>query len=211
MRKLNFLFCAIAFFLALALSGCMSMSSSPTPRFYMPVSLEKDQVAQKIEIPSGVIIAVGPIGIPEYLDRPQIVTKNDNGTMHFAQFDRWAEPLDSALNRLLIDDLAAMLPSANFQFFPCSFTIPLDYHVIADVVRLDIELNKDMVLEIQWSIIDSRSKKMILTKRSEMREAIAPHNYFGVSKALSSACAELSREIAGSLASITNQPRITKN
>jgi len=211
MKKSNFLRCALIFLFALALNGCVSMSSSPTPKFYMPVSLEKGQAVQKIDITPGVIIAVGPVGIPEYLDRPQIVTKNNNGTLHFAQFERWGEPLDSALNRMLIDNLAVMLPSANFQFFPCSFTIPLDYHVIADVVRLDSELNKDMVLDIQWSIIDSRSKKMILTKRSEIREAIDPHNYFGVSKALSAVCVTLSRQIAESLSSISNQSKVTKN
>ncbi len=207
MKKVNLSNWPAAVLFALVLNGCVSLSNSPTPRFYMPAALEKSQTAQKFDIASGVIIAVGPIGIPEYLDRPQIVTKNKNGTLNFAQFDRWGEPLDSGLARLVSDDLAVMLPAANFQLFPCNFAIPLDYQVVIDVIGLDSELDKDMAFTAQWSIIDAKSRKLLLTKRSEFSEPINPHNYFGLSKAVGTICAALSREIAENLSRIPKKPK----
>lgn len=203
MRKSNLLFCAAVILPILVLNGCLSVPGSPNPRFYMPVSASSEQALEKFEITPGVIVAVGPIGIPAYLDRPQMVTKNKDGTFNFAQFDRWLEPLDSGLARLINEDLTRLLPQASFQLFPCSFAIPLDYQVIVEVVKLDSELDKEMNFTAQWSIIEAKSRKLLLTKRSQFSQPINPHNYFGLSKALGSVCFSLSREIAQDLSGIS--------
>lgn len=205
MRKTGLLFYVAAVLFIFILSGCISVSNSPVPRFYMTSSIARDQVAEKLDITPGVIIAVGPITIPEYQDRPQIVTKNKNGTLVFAQFDRWGEPLDSGLARLITDGLAAMLPAASLQVFPCDFAIPLDYQVILDIVQLDSELDKNMLLAAQWTIIDAKNRRMLLTKRSWFTEPINPHDYFGLTKALGAACFSLSREIAEILAGLSKK------
>ncbi len=205
MRRIESLFYAAAVLIIFMLSGCVSVSSSPVPRFYMASSIVKDQAAEKLDISPGVIIAVGPITIPEYQDRPQIVTKNKNGTLVFAQFDRWGEPLDSGLARLITDGLAVTLPEASLQVFPCNFAIPVDYQVIVDVVQLDSELDKDMLLAAQWTIIDVKNKHMLFTKKSWFTEPINPHNYFGLTKALGGVCFSLSREIAENLAGLAKK------
>ncbi|MDD2679302.1 MAG: PqiC family protein [Candidatus Omnitrophica bacterium] len=208
MRKINFLSCAALVLFALILNGCVAVSGSPNPRFYMPAPISQQETVQAIDVPLGTIIAVGPIWIPGYLDRPQIVTRDKHGNFHFAQFDRWAEPLDSALARLINENLARLLPAASIQLFPCSFAIPLDYQVILEIVKLDSELDKDMNLTAQWSIINAKSRKLLLTKRSQFIQPINPHDYYGLTQALNTACAALSREIAGKLAEFANQPKI---
>jgi uncharacterized lipoprotein YmbA len=75
--------------LALALIGCMSVPNSPTPRFYMLQAVNENQVSKKTNIASDVVIGVGPVKIPEYQDRPQIVTQDKEEMLKFAQFDRW--------------------------------------------------------------------------------------------------------------------------
>ena len=202
--------CGLIFLFVLMLGGCVSVAESPNPRFYMPGPMSQGEAGQKIEIASGVIVAIGPIKIPEYQDRPQIVTKNKNGTFNFAQFDRWAEPLDSALARLINDNLVSLLPQASFQLFPCSFAIPLDYQVIVDVIQIDSQLDKELALTAQWSIIDAKNRKLLLTKRSQFTQAINPHDYFGLTRALSLACSALSRDIAENLANISKNPKPIK-
>lgn len=205
MREARFLLAAVLF--ALAFSGCVSVSESPSPRYYMPASLARGEEAPKFEIAPGMIIAVGPVKIPEYQDRPQIVTKNKSGTLDFAQFDRWAEPLDDALARMISDDLAIMLPGADFQLFPCSFSIPLDYQVIVDVLGIESELSGDLTLTAQWSVIDRKNKRMLMTKRSEFSRSVDPHNYSGLSRALGAVCAALSKEIAENLSTLSKSVR----
>lgn len=203
-------YAAVVLFIFISI-GCLSVPSTPNPRFYMLNSIGKEEAVEKFEIAPGRIIEIGPIEIPKYQDRPQIVTKNTNGTLSFAQFDRWGEPLDLALARVISSNLTAMLPTASLLAFPCNFAIPLDYQVIADVVQLDSELQKDMVVTVQWSVINSKNRKMLLTKRSQFIEPINPPNYFGLSQALNSACASLSREIAESLSGLSKYPKSTEN
>ncbi len=211
MRKHVFLCCIMLGLSVFIFSGCLSISNSPEPRFYMLKTMDKGQVSEKFDIEPGVIAAVGPIGIPEYQDRPQIVTMDKEGMLKFAQVDRWGEPLDSALGRLITDNLTVMLPAASFHIYPCNFAIPLTYQVVVDVIQLDSRLDKDMFLVCQWSIIDAKNRQMLLTKRSEFRQPVNPHNYSGLTGALSAACASLSSEIAATLAELSKQPKVKKD
>jgi len=179
-------------------------------RFYMPDSMAKELATDKFEIAPGAIVAVGPVNIPAYQDRPQIVTRNKDGTLNFAQFDRWGERLDAALARMVSEDLAAMLPATTIQLFPCNFNIPLNYQIIVDVFRLDGELEKELVLTAQWTIVDAKNRKMLLTKRAQFIQPINPHNYFGLSRALSAVTVSLAKEIARDLSTLSRKPETSQ-
>lgn len=198
---------ATAALFILILSGCVSVANSPNPRFYMLRAVDQDSNYQKFDILAGTIIAVGPVKIPEYLNRPQMVTKDKKGMLNFAQFDRWGELLESGITRLMIEDFTLMLPGASLQMYPSNFAIPLNYQVSVDIVQMESELNKNLLLVAQWTVIDSKSMKMIFTKRSEFTVPITPHDYPGLTEALSTAGASLSAEIAQKLSELS--PKIT--
>lgn len=211
MKKIKLAYCggmAGCVIFILALAGCMSIGSSPTPRFYTLHAVAKAESGQKINLATNVIIGISPVKIPEYQDRPQIVTRDKKGMLTFAQFDRWGEPLDAALTRLMIENISIMLPPATVETFPCDPAVPVKYQVIADVLQLESRLDQDLVFTAQWTIINVQEKKMMVTKKSEFRQPINPRNYAGLTEALSAACASLSAEIAASLAALVNPPEI---
>ncbi|MFH1440723.1 MAG: PqiC family protein [Candidatus Omnitrophota bacterium] len=197
----------------LTLSGCLSVSNSPASRFYTLSGTGTLQSIddKKFDIASGLIIGVGPVKIPEYLNRPQIVTQDKNKMLKFAEFDRWGESLDSSICRLINEGLTVMLPSAAIRLFPWNLDIPVDYQVIVDIVQLECELDKDLYLVAQWSVIDLSDRKMMLIKRSEFRQPISPRNYSGLAKTLSVACASLSEEIAQALSALPPRPQKKEN
>lgn len=200
MRQTNFLRYVTIILFSFVLGGCLSISNSPVPRFYSLRAIDYTEEIKKFDISSKVIIGIGPVEIPEYQNRPQIVTQDKNGMLVFAQFERWGESLDTGLARLILENLTLMLPQAEFQIFPCDFTIPLDYQVLVNVVQLESQLDKELSLVAQWTIIDSKTKTMLITKRSEFHQEINPHTYSGLTQALSRAGALLSNEIAENLA-----------
>lgn len=190
--------------LVLVLSGCVSVPNSPTPRFYLLESADKNQLSKKINIASDVFIGIGPVKIPGYQDRPQIVTQGKEKTLKFAQFDRWGESLDLGLARLIAEDLAVMLPGAKFTLYPWNSSIPVKYQVVVEIVQLDSELDKDLFLAAQWLVIDAENSKTMIIKRSEFLQPIIPRDYSGLAKALSIVCASISGEIAEALAMLEN-------
>ncbi len=183
----------------LVLSGCISVPNSPTPRFYVLQAVDGNQVGKKINIASELLIGIGPVKIPEYQDRPQIVTQSKEKTLNFAQFDRWGESLRLGVARLIREDLTVMLPGAKFSLYPWNLSIPVKYQVAVEIVQLDSELDKDLFLVAQWLVIDVQNTETLVIKRSEFSQPIIPQNYSGLAKTLSMACASLSGEIAEAL------------
>ncbi len=204
MKKIGFNFCMIASGLCLVfvISGCIAVQNSPTPRFYLLGAVNEKQVSKTMNIASDVLIGVGPVKIPEYQDRPQIVTRSKDRMLKFAQFDRWGESLELGLVRLIEEDLTVMLPGAKFTLYPWSSSLPVKYQVVVEIVQLDSQLDKDLFLVAQWLIIDTENSKTKIIKRSEFRQPIKPQNYFGLAQTLSTACAQLSSEIASALATL---------
>jgi hypothetical protein len=170
-------------------------------------TVNENQVSKKINIASDVCIGVGPVKIPEYQDRPQMVTQDKEKMLTFAQFDRWGESLDSGVARLIAEDLTVMLPGAKFTLYPWNISIQVKYQVVIEIIQLDSELDKDLFLVAQWQVIDPQDSKTMIIKRSEFRQPIIPQNYSGLAKTLSTACASLSSEIAEALATLEARPQ----
>lgn len=188
--------------LALGLSGCISIPNSSTPRFYALSAVDGNQVSKKINIAPDMLIGIGPVKIPEYQDRPQMVTISKEKMLQFAQFDRWGESLGLGLARLIREDLIVMLPGAKLTLYPWNPSIEVKYQVNVEVIQLDSELDKDMFLVVQWTVIDVQNSKTVIIKKSEFRQPIIPQNYSGLAKTLSTACASLSSEIAQALGTL---------
>ena len=203
----TFIFCVIY---SLMLHGCLSLRTSPTPRFYALETMDRGQPVKKLNIPSGIIIAIGPVKIPAYQNRPQIVTQNKDKTLAFAQFDRWGEPLDFSFERVISENLRILLPNTVVEAYPWNAAIPVNYRVIIEVIQLVSELENNISFTAQWSVIDAQNNKVVLIKKMEIFEPIKPHNYSGLVKTLSLGCASLSGQIAGDIALLTNKPETEK-
>lgn len=208
MRKSRVSFFVIAGCAVLVLmqGGCLSVPDSPGPRLYMPRVMDKAKVTQAFNLPSHLVVAVGPVRVPEYLNRPQMVTLGKDNLLDVAQFDRWAEPPDLAMLRLLDEDLALMLPQTNVVKFTWNILIPVKYNVVVDVIQLESRLDQDLLIVAQWTVIDLEYKHMVVSKRWVSRQPITPHGYPGLSEALSISCANLSSEIAQELSEIASRP-----
>lgn len=194
-----------------AVSGCMSIPSSPTSRYYSLQPMDKARMDEKFTISNSPVIGLGPIKIPEYQNRPQIVTRDRDGMVKFAQFDRWSDSLDRELEYVISENLTAMLPGAAIKIYPWNSAIPVKYHVVIDVVGLESELDDGLFFVAQWSVVDTQNNKMLLMRRSELHEPIDPRNYPGLVRALNRVCVSLSKEMAQELAILTEQAQHTKN
>ena len=89
--------------LMLALAGC----SSPENKYFTLSATDTTQPAGQAG--PARTIAIDDISIPAYLDRPQIVVRQDANRADIREYERWMEPLDSMIRRVLAADLAARL------------------------------------------------------------------------------------------------------
>lgn len=190
---------ACAFFLC-CLPGCISVPRSPSPKLYelQPAAGEAIEAGNL----ANEIIGIGPITLPGYFNRPQIVTKKSDGTIEFAEFNRWAAPLDDEMARVIALNLSTLLPQVNVEIFPWHSALPLRYQVIAEVIQLECRPDAEVTLAMQWSVLDARTKGVLVTRRSVFREPAQGSGYPALVRALSAACASASREFARTLAEL---------
>src|SRR5437879_890122 len=63
-------------------------------------------------------IGVGPVIVPEYLRRREVLTRTDGNELKPSVTDRWVEPLDKTIVSTLRQDLAQALNSDRVLAYP---------------------------------------------------------------------------------------------
>jgi uncharacterized lipoprotein YmbA len=81
----------------LTLTGCAD--SQPT-RFYTLSPLADASGGTPLADLPEFTVGVGPVTLPPYLDRPQLVTRAGGNRMVLADFDSWVEPLQGMFARV---------------------------------------------------------------------------------------------------------------
>jgi uncharacterized protein len=180
----------------LMLEGCASQPS----RFYLLGALpEAGTMPLGTSGAQAPTIGVGPVSLPRYLDRPQIVTRTGPNELKLAEFDRWAEGLDANFARVVAENLSLMLPTARVVFFPWLRATTIDYQVTVDVAHFVSQVGGEGLLIADWLIFQGEGPQVVATGRSRFSAPAAGQDYASMVAALSQTVASLSREIATSL------------
>ncbi len=192
------------------LAGCASSAPS---RFYVlsPLASSKAE-SQALKDEVCIAIGIGPVELPAYLDRPQIVTRVSENELNLAEFDKWAEPLKDNLFRVLAENLSTLLCADAISIFPWKGPTPIDYQVEVTVIRMDGNVGGNASLVARWAIFRENDKKMLLTRKSSYSEPLSSQNYKALVSAQSRTIADLSREIAEAIKeyAFSGEPLIPK-
>jgi uncharacterized lipoprotein YmbA len=152
---------------------------------------------------SGPAIGVGPIKLPEHLDRPQIVTRTSRNALQLAEFDRWAGSLKGDFSRVLAENLSILLFTDRVSLYPWRRSVPIEYQVVVDVTRFDGELGGNAWLIARWTVFRGRDKEALFMEKSGISEPSGAGGYEAMIAAQSRALAHLSREIAQAIKTIS--------
>jgi len=140
-------------------------------------------------------IAVGPITLPEVVDRPQFVLRAGPNEVSIVELHRWAGPLKSEIPRIIADNLAADLNVKRVAAYPQSAGDNADYRVLVDIQRFDSTMGESVTIDALWTV-KRVSDGVLRTGRSTARESGSGGSYDAVAAAHSRALATISREIA---------------
>jgi uncharacterized protein len=190
----SFVLKALLVISVMLLAGCASFSEPP--KYYLLTPLPSGNDAQRLTGAPCVNLIIGPIRLPEYTNRPQIITRSTQNELNRAQFDLWAEPLSDTFSRIMAENLARLLCTQNVSLFLWNSSAPVDYRVIIEVIRMDGTLGKEAVLEAWWNVSSGKESKMLVSKQSRFSEPVKNQGYEAFVQAHSVAIESLSREIA---------------
>jgi uncharacterized protein len=178
---------------SLIVGGCASQPS----RFYLLSAVPNTEMASlEMSGQQGPTIGVGPVTLPRYVDRPQIVTRTSPYELKVAEFDRWAEALDTNFTRVLAENLSILLPTARVVMSPWPRAIPIDYQVTVDVTHFLSQVGGDSLLIADWTLFKGEGQDALTSGRSRFSASPGGQDYAAIVAAMSQTVASLSREIA---------------
>lgn len=152
----------------LTVSGC---GTSPPVQLYQ---LRADPPGYNAAAPapaSAPTWALGPVLLPEYLDRDAIVRSSGQASLVTHPAERWAESLRDAVPRLLQQDLARLRGSDTVWRLPLPPGVTAERQLRVEIQRLDADsVGRSVVLQARWTLIDTRgaSKPQVAERRIEV-------------------------------------------
>lgn len=179
--------------------GC---ATTPPATFYTLRALTDGS-----EAPGGIkggslAIGVGPIEFPDYLDRPQLVSRAGAHRLSVDELHRWGGSLPEDFLRVLSENLAQLLGTSRIVLLPGEARFPLDYQLIAEVLAFEADEGGAAVLRVRWAVLDPEQGGALRVRETSHRQPLAGSEPEDRVRGLSEALAAFSREVAAELQSL---------
>ena len=139
-----------------ALAGCSLAPKSDPSQFFVLTSANATQTSvgnRDLDL----AIGLGPVSVPEYLRRPQMVTRVGPNQVSYAEYERWAQPLDNSLAQVLSENLSSLLGAADIALYPWFGTTQLDFVVQVEVQRFERDVSGAAQLVCVWTLKQGES------------------------------------------------------
>jgi uncharacterized lipoprotein YmbA len=175
--------------------------SAPKLNYY---TLTAPPAPAPASLSSPLSVFVGPVSVPEGVDRPQMVLRAGPNEVAIDDFHRWAEPLKGAIPRVLADSLMRELGTQRVATTRQSASLAFDYRVAVDVQRFDSSFDEGAAIDALWTIHSAKGGEP-RTGRTVAREKAPTRDAQGVAAAHSRALEMLARDIAAAIRALDSR------
>ncbi len=185
----------LTLFLLLILTvGC---SRSPRSMFYTLNALATPDSAQFTQES----VAIGPVTLPDLLDRPQLVVRTSVNQVDILETHRWAESLKSEIPRIVGENLDILLKPARVSTYPQNAGADATYRVTLDIQRCEMTEGKGVRFVALWSVrrVEGGVSR---SGRTEVTEPVGVAGFEPLVAAQSRALVTVSRDIAEALRTV---------
>ncbi len=194
----------IVLFLILAgsfLCGCIT-TTTPGTRFYVLNPLDQDDnLISKINREGSLFVEVASLRLPQYLERPQIVTRSSGNRLELAEYHQWGGNLRKNMIRVLAQNLSRLLDTPNIAIYPHRPPVSPDFRVDLEVLQFEMGSDGQVRLSAQWRLSRGKDQKPVLTRINDLASPVAHTrgDFEHTVSAMSTLLGELSRIIGSAI------------
>lgn len=181
------------------LTGC---ASSQQAQFYTLSPVPAPAAAPLADLS----VSVGPVSVPDVVDRQQIVMRTSPNQVTMDEFNRWASPLRGGIARVVAENLVSMLGTPRVTVFPQTSSAGADYRVAIDVLRFDSAPGGTATLDALWTILPAKPEES-RSGRTSVSEPAQGGGYSALVAAHSRALGKMSTDIAAAIREIQARPK----
>lgn len=180
---------------ALVCAGC---ASAPKERFYTLAPAPSAVPAAAAATPPRYAVAIGPVKVPDAVDRPQMVVREGPNRVEILEQQRWAGSLRSEIGRALAAGVGAALPDAQVSVNDSQAGRTAAYRVAVDIERFDAALNDSVSVQALWTL-RQEGGTLVRSGRYNATEPTGPGGHEAIAAAYARALAGMSTVIAEAL------------
>jgi uncharacterized lipoprotein YmbA len=173
-------------------NGCLS---GGPPTVYYTLTATSGETPTAMGTPSDLIIGVGPVSLPAYLERLPIVTRSGPNRLKIDDGQRWAGPLSEEIERVLKQNLTALTGIQRVTVYPWNHDAVPDLRVRLNVLAFEGSAGT-VHLDVQWSMIDKVAGTVVDARQTRIEVPVPADDTETLVSAMSRALGTLSREIA---------------
>lgn len=149
-------------FLALLIS--ISACQHSPRKEYVALGATTPDFSSAEPAPTNLVIGVGPIQLPEYLQHPKVGYWKTPYQLVLLDNHYWAESLERGITRVLALELQNTHEHWRVMQFPWASSSRPDYALRVDIQRLDAFTNRAFVeANIDW--VDTRTRQVVARKQ----------------------------------------------
>ncbi len=189
-----------ALLLITALTGCVG-GTSPSSVYYVLTPAGQLQ-HQSSKMVSKIDVGVGPVKLPGFLDRPEIVTRQGENQLIVNEFHRWGDSLDAQINYVLAENLSARLDTVNVVIYPWQRLFAPEYQIYIDFRQFDGRMGGAVTLKAIWRVVDTADDKRLITQQSLIVVPTGNNSFESYVSAQNDALEKLTLEIVKVLTNI---------
>ena len=192
------------------LAGCTTFSARPDPSKFFTLSALSQPSEGAVKRPAespGISLGIGPVSLPGYLDRQEIVTRIAPNQINLSEYDRWAEPLEESFTRVVSQNISNILSADRVNAYPWPIDKKPLYQVEIEVLRFEANTAQEAQLSARWAVRNTGKKDSIRYRETRLSRPAQSRSTEASVAALSEVLSDLSREIAEAIESIGGQSR----
>lgn len=103
-------------------------------------------------------LIVGPVTVPESLDRPQLVLRISPTEQRILEQRRWIQAFDREVRAALVADLTRLLPGTEVAALGQNAIARPGWRVVVDVDRFEADPARGVWLQARWVLRDGRDQ-----------------------------------------------------
>ena len=179
------------------LSGCVA-SKTPATRFYILNPLDPGvRLVTEPHAKSPLAVEVSSLRLPQYLERPQIVSRSSENRLELAEYHQWGGNLRKNMIRVLAKNLSQLLATSHIAIAPHRPPAPPHFVVELEVMQFERVFEGQVRLSSQWRLSCGKDRTLLTTEITDLASPAIPPGS-GVEQtvsAMSDLVGELSRII----------------
>lgn len=157
------------------LSGC-ARATAPATRFYVlnPLDSSGQSLVRKTDQKGSLSLEVASLRLPQYLERPQIVTRSSKNRLERAEYHQWGGNLRKNMARVLAKNLSQLLATPNIVIAPHRPAARPDFRVELEVIQFERISDGQVKLSAQWCLSRGKDLKPLSTQITERASPALP-------------------------------------